>query len=176
VTKARSALWPMILGTKLVQGAATTLVESDFAEERHHATAAQTVVMPGCRCLQELGRAAPDAVRKAWKTARHPATWLFWRYGSCTLVDIEHPLPLTAYHWRIAGTGPQPLSRHHHRQAGWPRLRPLAALHHGLEQHRRSTEDLSWARAVTYSPYFSDQWNEPTTADDVLRCPSLRQP
>ena len=27
--------------------------------------------------------------------------------------------------------------RHHHGKAGWPRLRSIAAIHHGLEQHRR---------------------------------------
>ena len=90
--------------------------------------------------LQKLGRAAHRGrAQRHALTAKRPAisrsgpteagTW------STSSTRSPHFLPFIS---RMAGTGPQPQSGDgDHCEAGRPDARPIAALHHGLEQHRR---------------------------------------
>ena len=84
-------------------------------------------------------RCSTDAVRRGMNQVTPPPTCAKWTYGTWHVVDIEHPLAripaLHQPHRRHRRAAAQ--RRHHHREAGGPHLRPIAALHHGLEQHRR---------------------------------------
>ena len=116
-----------------------------------------------------------DAVRQGMKDGKAPADVARWSYGSWHVVDIEHPLarflPLVG---RIAGTGAQPLSGDTTtvKQVG-ARLRPLAALHHGLEQRRRLDGEHCAGRERQPLLACTSATNGRTgTAARLLRCPS----
>ena len=137
VTQARQALWPLILEPKLGKDAADyRWAESNFAEEEIVMHAKADWLPPGYKNWDAL---LTEAVRKGMEDGKAPGDVAEWSYGSWHVVDIEHPLagflPLVGAHRRNRAAAAE--RRHHHGEAGGPRLRPLAALHHGLEQHRR---------------------------------------
>jgi penicillin amidase len=165
VTKARSALWPMILEPKLGKDAADyRWSESDFAEEEiimHGSPDGSNAWLPPA--YKNWDALLTDAVRKGMEDGKAPSDVAFWRYGSWHVVDIEHPLaaylPIIG---RIAGTGPQPLSGDTTtvKQVGRD-FGPSQRFTMDWSNIDGSTEDIVLGESSDpYSPYFSDQWND----------------
>ena len=134
----RYTLRSMLLEPKLGKDLAASYQwsESNFAEEEIVMHAGPDWLPPD---YKRLGR-IPHRCRSPRHQRRQCSADLSkWTYGSWHFVEIEHPLsgflPVIG---RMAGTGKQPLSGDTItvKQVGRD-LRPIAALHHGLEQHRR---------------------------------------
>ena len=160
VTKARRALWPLILELKLGKELAADYhwTESNFAEEEIIMHANPDWLPPAYKNWDEL---LTDAVRKGMKDGHAPRDVARWSYGSWHVIDIEHPLaaflPLVG---RAAGTGPQPLS-------GDTTTVKQAAGEFGPSQRFTmdwsdidgSTENIVLGESGNpFSPYFRDQW------------------
>ncbi|MFZ1084599.1 MAG: penicillin acylase family protein [Terracidiphilus sp.] len=161
VTKARSALWPLILKPKLGEEAKYyQWSESNFAEEEIIMHGSAEWLPPGTKNWDEL---LTDAVHAGMKDGKAPADVARWSYGSWHVVDVEHPiarfLPLVG---RIAGTGAQPLSgdtvtvKQVGREFG-----PSQRFTMDWSNVDGSTENIVLGESGNpYSPYFRDQWND----------------
>jgi penicillin amidase len=162
VTKARYALWPMILEPKLGKEIAAEYhwAESNFAEEEIIMHASPDWLPPSYKNWDEL---LTDAVRKGMKDGHAPADVARWSYGSWHVVDIEHPLvvflPLIG---RVAGTGEQPLSGDTTtvKQVGRA-FGPSQRFTMDWSNIDGSTENIVLGESGNpFSPYFRDQWND----------------
>ncbi len=161
VTKARYALWPLILEPKLGKDAAFyQWSESNFAEEEIIMHGKADWLPPAFKNWDALLTAA---VHKGMEDGKAPGDVAFWRYGNWHVVDIEHPLagflPLVG---RIAGTGPQPLSGDTTtvKQVGRD-FGPSQRFTMDWSNIDGSTEDIALGESGDpYSPYYRDQWND----------------
>jgi penicillin amidase len=162
VTRARYALWPLILEPKLGKEIAAQYrwAESNFAEEEIIMHASPDWLPLGYKNWDEL---LTDAVRKGMKDGKAPSDVARWSYGSWHVVDIEHPLaiflPLIG---RVAGTGEQPLSGDTTtvKQVGRA-FGPSQRFTMDWSNIDGSTENIVLGESGNpYSPYFRDQWND----------------
>jgi penicillin G amidase len=161
VTKARVALWPMILDPKVGKDSENyQWSESKFAEEEIIMHASPDWLPPAYKNWDALLTAA---VRKGMDDGKAPGDVALWRYGSWHVIDIEHPLagflPVIS---RIAGTGPQPLSGDTTtvKQVGRD-FGPSQRFTMDWSNIDGSTEDIVLGESGDpYSPYFRDQWND----------------
>jgi len=162
VTKARYALWPLILEPKLGKEIAAqySWAESNFAEEEIIMHASSDWLPLGYKNWDEL---LTDAVRKGMKDGKAPADVARWNYGSWHVVDIEHPLagflPLVG---RMAGTGEQPLSGDTTtvKQVGRA-FGPSQRFTMDWSNIDGSTENIVLGESGNpFSPYFRDQWKD----------------
>jgi penicillin amidase len=161
VTKARYALWPLILEAKLGKDAEWyQWSDSNFAEEE--------IIMHGNAdwlpsTYKNWDALLTAAVRKGMEDGKAPGDVAVWRYGNWHVVDIEHPLatflPIVS---RIAGTGPQPLSGDTTtvKQVGRD-FGPSQRFTIDWSDVDGSTEDIVLGESGDpYSPYFKDQWDD----------------
>ena len=161
VTRARAALWPMLLEPKL-----GNLVsdyhwsESDFALEEIVMHAKPEWLPKEYKYWDALLAAA---VREGMRNGKAPADVDRWTYGSWHVVDIEHPLaallPIVS---RVAGTGPQPQSGDGTtvKQVGRT-LGPSQRFTMDWSNIDGSTENIVMGESGNpLSPYFRDQWND----------------
>jgi penicillin amidase len=162
VTRARYALWPLILEPKLGKEIAAEYRwgESNFAEEEIIMHASADWLPPAYKNWDEL---LTDAVRKGMKDGHAPSDVARWSYGSWHVVDIEHPLavflPLLG---RVAGTGEQSLSGDTTtvKQVGRA-FGPSQRFTMDWSNIDGSTENIVLGESGNpYSPYFRDQWND----------------
>ena len=158
-TRARAALWPLILKPKL--GKLWTDYhwgEANFALEEIVMHADPRWLPPGYKNWNSL---LTEAVRKGMEDGDAPSDLSRWVYGSWHVVDLEHPLarflPFIA---RIAGTGPQPLSgdRVTVKQVGRA-FGPSQRFTMDWSNVDGSTENIVLGESGNpLSPYFRDQW------------------
>jgi penicillin amidase len=162
VTKARYALWPLILEPKLGKEIAAEYLwgEKNFAEEEIIMHASADWLPPAYKNWDEL---LTDAVRTGMKDGKAPSDVARWSYGSWHVIDIEHPLavflPLLG---RVAGTGEQPLSGDTTtvKQVGRA-FGPSQRFTMDWSSIDGSTENIVLGESGNpYSPYFRDQWND----------------
>ncbi len=159
VTRARAALWPLILEPKLGKLAADYhWEESNFAEEEIIMNENPGWLPPGYADWTAL---LTEAVRHGMKSGHTPADVSNWAYGSWHVVDIEHPLAaFLPFIGRIAETGSQPLSgdtttvKQVSRDFG-----PSQRFTMDWSNIDGSTENIVLGESGNpYSPYFRDQW------------------
>ncbi len=158
-TKARAALWPLILKPKL--GKLWTDYhwgEANFAEEEIVMHADPEWLPPGYKNWNAL---LTEAVRKGMENGHAPSDLSKWVYGSWHVVDLEHPLArFLPFIGRIAGTGPQPLSGDHVtvKQVGRA-FGPSQRFTMDWSDIDGSTENIVLGESGNpLSPYFRDQW------------------
>jgi penicillin amidase len=161
VTKARYALWPLILEPKLGEEAKNYhWSESNFAEEEIVMHASPEWLPTAYKNWDEL---LTEAVRKGMEQGKAPADVGHWSYGSWHVVDIEHPLavflPLVG---RLSGTGEQPLSGDTTtvKQVGRA-FGPSQRFTMDWSDIDGSTENIVLGESGNpYSPYYRDQWSD----------------
>jgi penicillin amidase len=161
VTKARHALWLIILQPKLGKEAEDYhWSESDFAEEEIIMHGTSNWLPPG---YADWDSVLTDAVRKGMAEGHAPSDVSQWAYGSWHVVDIEHPLAkMLPWLTRGAGTGPQPLSGDTTtvKQVGRD-FGPSQRLTMDWSNIDGSTENIVLGESGDpYSPYYRDQWND----------------
>jgi penicillin G amidase len=160
-TRARAALWRMILLPKLGSALGDYhWAESTFAEEEIVMHAKPEWLPSGYGDWNALLTAA---VRKGMEDGHAPANLAAWTYGSWHTIDIEHPLErFLPFLGRELGTGPQPIGGD-----------PITVKQIGSDvaPSQRFTMDWSNVDASTenivlgesgnpLSPYFKDQWKD----------------
>jgi penicillin amidase len=161
VVKAREALWPMLLASKLGKDAAEyEWSESTYAEEQIVMNADTAWLPPGYKNWNDL---LAEAVRRGMKQGKAPADVKKWTYGSWHMVEIDHPLArFLPYVGRMADTGPEPLSGD---------TTTVKQVRRDFGPSQRFTMDWSNVDGATenivlgesgnpLSPYFRDQWND----------------
>ncbi len=161
VTKAREALWPLILEPKLGDLAADyRWSERTFAQEE--------IVMHGeadwlPKSYKTWDDVLTEAVRRGLKNGHAPGDLSKWAYGSWHVIDIEHPLhQLLPWVTDIAGTGALPLSGDGTtvKQVG-KAFGPSQRLTMDWSNVDGSTENISLGESGNpYSEYFRDQWKD----------------
>jgi penicillin amidase len=161
VTKARAALWPLILEPKLGKEAAEyRWDESNYAEEEIIMHASSDWLPAAFANWDAL---LTEGVRRGMEEGKAPAEVSLWSYGSWHVVDIRHPLatylPLLG---RLTGTGPQPLSgddttvKQVDRAYG-----PSQRFTMDWSNIDDSTENIVLGESGNpVSPYYHDQWND----------------
>ena len=108
-----------------------------------------------------------------------PADVSQWSYGSWHVIDLEHPLGrISALYRPHRRHRPQPLSGDTiDGEAGGPRLWALAAIHHGLEQHRRvDGKHRAGRERQPVQPVLPRPVERLLRRNDRSRCRSARQP
>jgi penicillin G amidase len=158
-TKARAALWPLMLKPKL--GKLWTDYhwgEANFAEEQIVMHGDPEWLPPGYTNWNAL---LTEAVRKGMEDGHAPVDLSRWAYGSWHVMDLELPLarflPLIG---RIAGTGPQPMSGDGVtvKQVGRA-FGPSQRFTMDWSNIDGSTENIVLGESGNpLSPYFRDQW------------------
>ncbi|MDE3149196.1 MAG: penicillin acylase family protein [Acidobacteriota bacterium] len=161
VTRARAALWPLILKPKLGKDDGEYhWEESNFAEEEIVMHAKPEWLPKGYKNWDAL---LTEAVRKGMKNGHAPSDVAKWAYGSWHVVDIEHPLAaFLPFLGRIAGTGPQPMSgdRTTVKQVGRT-FGPSQRFTMDWSNIDGSTENIVLGESGNpFSPYFRDQWSD----------------
>ena len=161
VTKAREALWPLILEPRLGDLAADyRWSEKTFAQEE--------IVMHGetdwlPKNYKTWDDVLTEAVRRGLKNGNAPSDLNKWAYGSWHVIDIEHPLhQLLPWLTDIAGTGALPLSGDGTtvKQVG-KAFGPSQRLTMDWNNVDGSTENISLGESGNpYSEYFRDQWKD----------------
>lgn len=161
VTRARAALWPLLLKPKLGKDVGEYhWEESNYAEEQIVMDEKPGWLPPGYKNWNGL---LTDAVRRAMKDNHAPKDLAKWTYGSWHVVDIEHPLAaFLPFLGRFAGTGPQPMSgdRTTVKQVGRT-FGPSQRFTMDWSNIDGSTENIVLGESGNpFSPYFRDQWND----------------
>jgi penicillin G amidase len=161
VTRARDALWPLILDPKLGKLAGDYhWGEKDFAEEEI-VMHAKPEWLP--KNYKDWDALLTEAVRKGMEDGEAPADLSEWTYGSWHTIDLEHPLarflPLVG---RIAGTGPQPIGGDGTTVMQIGRdVGPSQRFTMDWNNIDGSTENIVLGESGNpLSPYFRDQWND----------------
>jgi penicillin G amidase len=160
-TRARSALWRMILQPKL--GSAIGDYhwgESTFAEEEIVMHSKSDWLPPAYKNWDALLTAA---VRQGMEEGKAPANLSAWTYGSWHTIDIEHPLArFLPFLGHRLGTGPEPLSGDTItvKQVGSD-VAPSQRFTMDWSNVDASTENIVLGESGNpLSPYFKDQWND----------------
>ena len=161
VTRARLALWPLILEPKLGKDADDYhWEESNFAEEEIVMHAKPDWLPPSYKNWDAL---LTEAVRKGMEDGKAPADISKWTYGSWHVVDLEHPLAgYLPWIGRIGGMGPQPQSGDtiSVKQVGRD-FGPSQRFTMDWSNVDGSTENIVLGESSDpYSQYFRDQWND----------------
>ena len=160
-TRARAALWRMILEPKL-GGAAGDYHwgESTFAEEEIVMHAMPDWLPSGYKNWDALLTAS---VRKSMEDGGAPADLEQWTYGSWHTIDIEHPLAhFLPFLGPVAGTGPQPIGGDSItvKQIGNDVV-PSQRFTMDWSNIDGSTENIVLGESGNpLSPYFKDQWSD----------------
>jgi penicillin amidase len=161
VTKARDALWPLILEPKLGDLAADyRWAERSFAQEEIVMHGETDWLPKGYKTWDDV---LTEAVRRGLKNSNAPADLSKWAYGSWHVIDIEHPLhPFLPWVTDIAGTGALPLS------GGGTTVKQVGKAFGPSQRFTMdwssidgSTENISLGESGNpYSEYFRDQWKD----------------
>jgi penicillin amidase len=161
VTKARDALWPLILEPKLGDLAADyRWAERSFAQEEIVMHGETDWIPKGYKTWDDV---LSEAVRRGLKNSNAPADLGKWTYGSWHVIDIEHPLhPFLPWITNVAGTGALPLS------GGGTTVKQVGKAFGPSQRFTMdwssidgSTENISLGESGNpYSEYFRDQWND----------------
>jgi penicillin G amidase len=160
-TRARSALWRMILQPRL--GSAIGDYhwgESTFAEEEIVMHSKPDWLPPAYKNWDALLTAA---VRQGLEDGKAPANLAEWTYGSWHTIDVEHPLArFLPFLGHLLGTGPEPLSGDTItvKQVGSD-VAPSQRFTMDWSNVDASTENIVLGESGNpLSPYFKDQWND----------------
>lgn len=161
VTKAREALWPLILEPKLGPLAADyEWAERNFALEEIVMHAEPEWLPPGFKNWDD---ALTEAVRRGLREGHAPDDLSKWSYGSWHVVDIEHPLSkFLPFLTGFAGTGEQPLSGDGTtvKQVGRS-FGPSQRFTMDWSSIDGSTENIVLGESSNpYSDYFRNQWKD----------------
>ena len=161
VTKARDALWPLILEPKLGDLAADyRWAERSFAQEEIVMHGEADWIPKGYKTWDDV---LSEAVRRGLKNSNAPADLSKWTYGSWHVIDIEHPLhPFLPWITNVAGTGALPLS------GGGTTVKQVGKAFGPSQRFTMdwssidgSTENISLGESGNpYSEYFRDQWKD----------------
>jgi penicillin G amidase len=161
VTKARDALWPLILEPKLGDLAADyRWAERSFAQEEIVMHGEADWIPKGYKTWDDV---LSEAVRRGLKNSNAPADLSKWTYGSWHVIDIEHPLhPFLLWITNVAGTGALPLS------GGGTTVKQVGKAFGPSQRFTMdwssidgSTENISLGESGNpYSEYFRDQWKD----------------
>ncbi|HEU5351705.1 MAG TPA: penicillin acylase family protein [Terracidiphilus sp.] len=161
VTRARKALWPLLLRPKLGKDADLYhWSESNYAEEEIIMDARPQWLPPGFRNWNAL---LTEAVREGMQAGHAPPDVSHWAYGDWHVIEIDHPLarylPIIG---RMADTGPLPLSGDTTtvKQVGRS-FGPSQRFTMDWSNIDQSTEDIVLGESGNpLSPYFRDQWQD----------------
>jgi len=161
ITRARAALWPLILEPKLGKLAADYhWGERDFAEEEIVMHAKPEWLPKGYADWNAL---LAEAVRRGIKDGHAPADVARWSYGSWHTIEIEHPLVrFLPFLKRMAGTGAQPIGGDGTtvEQIGAD-VGPSQRFTMDWSNIDGSTENIVLGESGNpLSPYFRDQWKD----------------
>jgi penicillin G amidase len=161
VTRARAALWPLILEPKLGKLASDYhWGERDFAEEEIVMHAKPEWLPKGYANWNAL---LTEAVRRGIESGNASADLKRWNYGSWHRIEIEHPLVrFLPFLKRIAGTGPQPIGGDGTtvQQIG-AEVGPSQRFTMDWSNVDGSTENIVLGESGNpLSPYFRDQWKD----------------
>ncbi len=161
VTRARAALWPLILEPKLGKLAADYhWGERDFAEEEIVMHAKPEWLPMGYADWNAL---LAEAVRRGIEEGNAPANVARWNYGSWHTIEIEHPLTrFLPFLKRVAGTGTQPIGGDGTtvEQIGND-VGPSQRFTMDWNNIDGSTENIVLGESGNpLSPYFRDQWKD----------------
>jgi penicillin amidase len=159
VTKARDALWPLILEPKLGDLAADyRWAERSFAQEEIVMHGEADWIPKGYKTWDDV---LTESMRRGLKNSNAPGDLTKWTYGSWHVIDIEHPLhPFLPWITNLAGTGALPLSGGGTtvKQVG-KAFGPSQRLTMDWSNVDGSTENISLGESGNpYSEYFRDQW------------------
>jgi len=161
VTRARAALWPLILEPKLGKLASDYhWGERNFAEEEIVMHAKPEWLPKGYANWNAL---LAEAVRRGIEGGNASANVSRWSYGSWHTIEIEHPLVrFLPFLGRIAGTGPQPIGGDGTtvEEIG-AEVGPSQRFTMDWSNVDGSTENIVLGESGNpLSPYFRDQWND----------------